>query len=103
MPQAEQLSAQLDRLTSWDTGPLPVVSLYLNLQPMADGRRDQVDVFLRNEFADRLATYPAEGPERDSLEQDSVKIANYLRDVDRSAQGVAVFACSGAELFEAVQ
>ncbi|PYR63160.1 MAG: hypothetical protein DMF91_04295 [Acidobacteria bacterium] len=101
MPQTDQLSDQLDRLSAWDPGPFPVVSLYLNLQSNEHGR-DQFDTFLRKEFADRLATFPAEGPERESLNRDVEKIRSYVDGVDRAAQGLAVFTCSGADLFEAI-
>src|SRR6266705_2809958 len=98
MPETDQLSAQLDRLSAWDPGPFPVVSLYLNLQPNEFGR-EQVDTFLRKEFADRVATYPAEGPERESLTRDVEKILSFVVGADRAAQGLADLTCSGADLF----
>jgi peptide subunit release factor 1 (eRF1) len=49
-----------------------------------------------------VATYPAEGPERESLNRDVEKILSHVNGVDRAAQGLAVFACSGADLFEAI-
>lgn len=101
MPITEELTAQLDRLASTDTGPFPVISLYLNLQPNERGR-DQFEPFLRKELADRVATYPASGPERESLERDANKIRDYVNTVDASVNGLAVFACGGADLFEAV-
>jgi peptide subunit release factor 1 (eRF1) len=101
MPHTDQLAAQLDRISAWDPGPFPVVSLYLNLQPNERGR-EQFDTFLRKEFADRVATYAAEGPERASLDRDVEKIRSYVDGVDRAAQGLAVFSCSGGDLFEAI-
>ncbi len=95
---AEQI-AQLDRLAAIDTGPYPVVSLYLNLQ--ADDRgRDRFDTFLRNAWPSRLDTYPAGGPERQSLERDAERIRAYLATVDPSTNGLALFASAGADLFE---
>jgi peptide subunit release factor 1 (eRF1) len=101
MPSLDQLSAQLDRLVEWDPGPFPIVSLYLNLQPNDRGR-DQFAPFVRKELDDRIATYGARGPERDSLERDAVRIREYVEAVDASANGLALFSSSGAELFEAV-
>src|SRR5437763_7296927 len=101
MAQLDQLSAQLDRLASFEAGPFPVISLYLNLQANAVGR-DQFEPFLRKELGDRVRTYPTTGPERHSLEQDAEKIRAYLANVDRSLNGLALFASSGADLFEAV-
>jgi len=102
MPQLEQLAAQLDRLAAFDPGPFPVVSLYLNLQPDSRGR-DQFAPFLRKEMAERLRTYPAEGPERESLERDASTIEDYVGDLPPSANALALFACSGGGLFEAIE
>src|ERR1044071_9848257 len=102
MPSLDQLSAQLDRLASFEPGPFPVISLYLNLLPDQHGR-DHFEPFLRKELAERLRTYPASGPERASLEKDATKIRDYVSDLDRSANGVVIVACSGADLFEAVE
>jgi peptide subunit release factor 1 (eRF1) len=101
MPTTDQLAVQLDRLTAFEPGPHPVVSLYLNLQPNEQGR-DQFEPFIRNAFSGIVATYPAGGPERESLDQDAQKIREYLRNVDAAANGLALFASSGAGLFEAM-
>jgi peptide chain release factor subunit 1 len=101
MPSTEPQTAQLDRLAALEPGPFPVLSLYLNLQANERGR-DQFAPFLRKELADRLRTYPAEGPERQSLEQDAEKIRDYVSGLDRSLNGLALFTSSGAGLFEAV-
>jgi peptide subunit release factor 1 (eRF1) len=101
MATTEQLATQLDRLASVDVGPFPVVSLYLNLQPNEHGR-DQFEPFLRKELAERVQTYPASGPERDSLEQDAAKIRDYVSRLDGSVNGLALFTSSGADLFVAI-
>jgi peptide chain release factor subunit 1 len=77
------------------------MSLYLNLQPNQHGR-DSFEPFLRKELAERVKTYGAEGPERQSLEQDAEKIRAYVGDLEKSANGLAIFASSGAGLFEAI-
>jgi peptide subunit release factor 1 (eRF1) len=101
MPILDQLSAQLDRLASLDTGPFPIVSLYLNMQPNQHGR-DSFEPFLRKELAERVRTYPASGPERESLEKDAGKIRQYVTEVDPSVNGLAIFACAGADVFDAL-
>ncbi|HEY7170481.1 MAG TPA: Vms1/Ankzf1 family peptidyl-tRNA hydrolase [Vicinamibacterales bacterium] len=101
MPTTDTLAAQLDRVAAFDSGPFPVVSLYLNLQPDQHGR-DNFEPFLRKALAERLRTYGAEGPERKSLEQDAEKIRTYVNELDAAVNGLALFACSGAELFEAI-
>jgi peptide chain release factor subunit 1 len=94
---------QLDRLAAFEPAPYPVVSLYLNTQPGQTGR-DQFHTFVRKEFAARGKTYPAGSPERESLDKDLERISGFLEsEVDPSANGVAIFACSAGELFEAVQ
>ena len=102
MPSLAELTTQLDRLAAFDAGPFPVISVYLNLQPNEHGR-SHFEPFLRKELADRLRTYAASGPERQSLEQDAEKIREYMANVGPSINGLAVFACSGSGLFETVQ
>jgi len=101
MPTTDHLTTQLDRLASADTGPFPVLSLYLNLQSNDRGR-EQFGPFLKKELSDRISTYPASGPERESLERDGEKIRDYVGSVDRGVNGLAIFAASGADLFEAI-
>src|SRR5688572_7073618 len=102
MPITDALSAQLDRLAAFEAGPFPVVSLYLNAQSDQHGR-DHFEPFLRKELPERLRTYPAEGPERKSLEEDAEKINSYLGNLTPSANGIVIFASSGAGLFEAIE
>ena len=101
MPTTDQLTARLDRLAAADTGPFPVVSLFLDLRPNERGR-DQFEPFLKKDLAERVATYPATGPERESLDRDAAKIREYVATVDTATNGLALFACSGADLFEAI-
>jgi peptide chain release factor subunit 1 len=101
MPSTDSAASQLDRLASFEPGPFPVLSLYLNLQP-SDRGRDQFDPFLRKELNERLRTYPRGGPERQSLEADADKIRDYAARLDGSLNGLALFASSGAGLFEAM-
>ncbi|HVJ27023.1 MAG TPA: Vms1/Ankzf1 family peptidyl-tRNA hydrolase [Vicinamibacterales bacterium] len=97
------LTDQLDRLAKFEPVPYPVVSLYLNTQPNEQGR-DQFQTFIRQEFKSRSQTYPPGSPDRVSLDKDLERIASYLEnDLQPSANGVAVFACDAAGLFETVQ
>jgi peptide chain release factor subunit 1 len=101
MALTDQLSAQLDRLAAIEPGPFPFVSLYLNMQANQHGR-DYFEPFLRKELPGRVRTYPAGAPERESLETDVKRITGYVTSVDASANGLAIFACGGADLFEAI-
>jgi peptide chain release factor subunit 1 len=97
------LTDQLDKLAAFEPAPFPVVSLYLNTQPGQTGK-DQFQAFVRKELAARSRTYPQHSPERESLDKDFDKIGRYLEtELQPSANGVALFACAGADLFEAVQ
>ena len=97
------LTDQLDRLSAFGPAPYPVVSLYLNTQPGSTGR-DQYQSFIRKEFAARGRTYPANSPDRESLDRDVDRILRYLEtDLQPSSNGVAIFACSAGEMFEAMQ
>src|SRR6185295_9653079 len=98
MPTIAQLTEQLDRVAATDPGPFPVISLYLDLRPNEHGR-DQFEQFLKKELTERVNTYPASGPERDSLEADAAKIRKHVAGLDGSVNGLALFACHGADLF----
>src|SRR5262245_22082461 len=101
MATTSPLASQLDRLASFESGSFPVLSLYLDLRPNEFGR-DQFDPFLRKELPGRLKTYRASSPERKSLERDAAKIRKYVADLDGSINALALFASSGASLFDAI-
>lgn len=97
------ITEQLDRLAQFEPVPYPFVSLYLNTQPNDRGR-DQYQTFVRQEFKARSRTYPEGTPERESLDKDLARITSFLEnELDVSANGVAIFACSAGELFETIQ
>lgn len=98
------LTESLDRLAAFEPVPSPVLSLYLNMQ--ADDRgRDRYEPFLRQALRERLQTYRPRTPEHDSFSRDIDRIYSYLeRTVRPSANGLAIFACAGADdFFDAVQ
>ena len=97
------ITEQLDKLARFEPVPYPFVSLYLNTQPNEHGR-DQYQSFVRQEFKARSRTYPDGSPERESLDKDLARITSFLEnELDVSANGVAIFACSAGELFETIQ
>ena len=83
---------------------MPVVSLYLNLTPDQHGR-DNYETFVRKAFAERLKAFRENSAERASLERDIERVNQYLsEEVNRSSNGLALFASSGAgEFFETIQ
>src|SRR5215211_6752552 len=102
--ESNTLEGIIDRLAEFEPVELPVLSLYLNAQANENGRQD-FERFLRKEFSERARTFPAHSPARESFERDVERINEYLRDELRpETNGVAVFACSGADdFFEAFQ
>jgi len=97
------LSQRLQVLAAAEPSPFPVVSLYLNLATGQNGR-ENYDTFLRKVFSERAKGLAPESPERESFERDHERIRAYLdQEVDRASQGLAIFACAGADLFETVQ
>jgi peptide subunit release factor 1 (eRF1) len=85
-------------------GGLPVVSLYLNAQADEHGHHN-FHSFVRKQFPERAKTYEPDTPARESLDADLVRINRYLeQDIRSATQGIAIFACSGANnFFEPVQ
>lgn len=94
----------VERLAAFEPQDLPVVSLYLNAQADEHGQHNY-DVFVRKELSQRAKTFDADTPQRESINQDLVKINSYLEQkVQPPTQGIAIFACSRAnDFFEALQ
>jgi peptide subunit release factor 1 (eRF1) len=92
----------METLASLEPSPFPVISLYLSLTPNQNGREDY-QTFVRKVFSDRAKALRPESPERQSFEKDAERISGYLEQPhDPSCHGIAIFACSGTELFETI-
>src|SRR3954469_13725757 len=98
------LQTQFERLVAFPPTTFPVISLYLNAEADEHGRVD-VDRFLRLELPARGRTFEPHSADRESYDDDVEKIQTWVRDNLRpSANGVAIFACAGADdFFEAIQ
>ncbi|CAN5574359.1 Vms1/Ankzf1 family peptidyl-tRNA hydrolase [soil metagenome] len=106
-PSTSELNDALRRLSEIDAPDLPVLSVYLDMRPQATGqspgRRAGLTV-LRNRLREIERTYWPRGADYDSFQADEQRIREYLdEDFDRAAAGVAVFACSGVNLWQTVQ
>jgi peptide subunit release factor 1 (eRF1) len=98
----QPLSQRMEILAALEPSPFPVISLYLSLTANQNGRESH-DQFVRKVLNDRAAALPAGSPERESFDKDTERIRHYLdSEKQQSWQGLAIFACSGAELFEAI-
>lgn len=102
--ESMSLNPLLDRLAAFTPTEFPVISLYLNAQADQHGH-DHFKPFVRKELYTRAKTYPLHSPERESLDRDIERINTYVQEELRpSANGLALFACAGANnFFEAVQ
>jgi peptide subunit release factor 1 (eRF1) len=105
----EQLATTIDeplaRLVAFEPTTFPVLSVYLNTQPDEHGRAPDAAPYLLREFKALGRTWAPSSPERQSFDQDVERIVAYATDkIDPAANGVAIFACWGAEeFFEAIQ
>src|SRR5215210_5973717 len=101
---ATLLQEKFDRLVSFPPTTFPVLSLYLNAEPDQHGK-DDVDRFLRRELPARGRTFEPRSADRESYDRDVERIQTWVAENLRpSANGVAIFACAGADdFFEAVQ
>ena len=95
----------LARLVAFEPTTLPVLSVYLNTQPDQHGRTPDTVPYLHREFKALARTREPNSPDRHSFERDVERIISYVTDkIDPAANGVAIFACWGAEeFFEAIQ
>lgn len=69
----QSLSQRLEILAAAEPSPFPVVSLYLDLSAVNNGR-ENYETFIRKAFAERAKGLPADSPERQSFEQDHERI-----------------------------
>jgi peptide chain release factor subunit 1 len=98
------LTEQIEALAAFAPTALPVISLYLNLQSDDHGR-DHFASFLRKELHTRAGTFVPQSAAHASFVRDVDRIEKYLAaELRPSTNGLALFACAGAEnFFEAVQ
>jgi peptide subunit release factor 1 (eRF1) len=102
---ATTMEEPLARLVAFEPSTFPVLSVYLNTQPDQHGRAADAAPYLHREFKALARTWAPSSPERDSFDRDVERIVSYATDqIDPAANGVAIFACWGAEeFFEAIQ
>lgn len=94
----------VERLAAFDSQDFPVVSLYLNAQANERGRHN-FDAFVRKELSERAKTFEPDTRQRESFDEDLVRINRYLeQEIQPPTQSIAIFACFGANnFFESVQ
>jgi len=102
---ATTMEEPLARLVAFEPTTFPVLSVYLNTQPDEHGRTPEAVPHLHREFKALAKTWAPSSPERHSFDRDAARIVAYATDrIDPAANGVAIFACWGADkFFEAIQ
>jgi peptide subunit release factor 1 (eRF1) len=103
---APALAERLARLTAVQPGPHRVVTCYLKLEPR-DRSRGKYLIKLKNRVRAALHALPRLGLERpvhDEVARDLDRVQQYLRTPGNlpSTLGLAIFACEGIGLFEAL-
>jgi peptide subunit release factor 1 (eRF1) len=102
---ATSIEEPLARLVAFEPTVLPVLSIYLDMQADHHGRDVDAVPYLQREFKALARTWQSGSPERESFDRDVERITSYVTDkIEAAANGVAIFACWGAqEFFEAIQ
>lgn len=92
--QPEQL---LNKLLDFEPASAPVISLYLDARVDEHGKRNLL-LFVRKQLNERAKSYEARTAERESFDRDSERIIAYLENgIVPSLNGLAIFACAGAD------
>lgn len=92
----------MEILAALEPSPFPVISLYLSLTSNEVGREEH-QIFVRKVFNERAKGMAEESPERESFDKDVARIQDYLQKNNAAeGQAVAIFACTGSDLFEAI-
>jgi len=95
------LREQLDRLAAIEPSDRSIISLYVDMRPDQTGQRTHVDTFLRNSFDEQERSLATQA--RPGFERATERISQYIADqAPKSAKGLAIFASTTGDLFEAM-
>jgi peptide chain release factor subunit 1 len=99
-----KLNDLMQKLSVVEPSGFPFLSIYLNAEPNEQGR-DDYGSWLKKELSEHADDYPEDSAEAQSFNADVERITNFLEnEVEPAANGIAIFACSGAdEFFETTQ
>ena len=98
------LGKLIENLAAFEPSGFPFITIYLNAEANEHGR-DEYGPWLRNELTERAGEYDEESAEAQSFNQDVERILEFTeKQADAGANGIAIFACAGADgFFETVQ
>ena len=88
----------LRKIAEIEATEFPFVSIYLNAQSDEHGK-DNFHSFVKKQISEHRDNYEEETAQRESFDRDAERITEYLEKVRPSANGIAIFACSGADDF----
>lgn len=99
-----KLNDLMQKLAAFEPNDNPFLSIYLNAEPNEQGR-DGYAVWLKKELSQQGENYAEDSAEAQSFNADVERIMNFLEnEVEPSANGIAIFANSGADgFFETAQ
>lgn len=86
----------LNKLSKIESAEFPFISVYLNAEPNEHGR-DDFDIVLKKQLSEHQDNYEEQTKERESFDKDAKRISEYAKKIPASANGVAIFACAGAD------
>jgi len=99
-----KLNDLVQKLAAFEPSGFPVVSLYLDAKANENGH-EGYGSWLKKEISELSENYEEDSAEAQSLKSDVEKIQQFLEtEADESANGIAIFACTGADdFFETAQ
>jgi hypothetical protein len=105
-PAPDTLRETMRRLAEVESLELPILSIYLDLRPEADGeapgKRAALTV-LRDRLTEIEEAYWPRGDDYASFALDRERILAFLEEeLDPATEGLAIFACSGLDVWEVV-
>ena len=104
-PDPARLRDALRRAAEVESAEAPVVTAYLDLRPEAHGERPGARaelIAIRDRLDELVEEHHPHTPARGSLDADRRRLDELLGTVPPNVEGLAVFACSAAGLWEAV-
>lgn len=105
-PTADVLRETMRRLAEVESLELPILSIYLDVRPEADGqapRRRAAFTVLRDRLTEIEDAYWPRGDDYASFALDRERIVAFTEDeLDPAVEGLAIFACSGLDVWEVV-
>jgi peptide chain release factor subunit 1 len=97
------LQTLLEEVTGYPSTEQPFLSLYLNLQPDSNGRRDEMLQTLEQELERIANSVKARGGNLASVEADRERIMTYVNtEAPTDVPGLVIFACDAEGIWQAV-